>query len=113
MKAFSVIEYSTKGVLKDDFMRAGAMRNITPEVIYQSSIKPWCVIDKGVNIGMKAVNDANFSFAGVVNGSIPRIVQKYPTRFPFFMPTFISSSNGIILRTTASLFRDKECELRH
>lgn len=113
MKAFSVIEYSTKGILKEGFARAGVMRNITPEAIYESSIKPWCVMDKGVNIGMKAIDDTNFSFVDVVNGSIPWVVREHPTRFPFLMPTALSSSNGVILRTTRSHFRDNECEQYH
>ena len=111
MKAFSVIEYSTKKVLRKGFIEAGAMRNMTAEIIYESSIKPWCLMDKGVNVGMKAISDMNSSLIDVLNGSIPWVVRENPRRFPFLMPSVLSSSNGVMLKTIDKHFKDHECEL--
>ena len=114
MKAFSVIEFSTNDVLKKDFIKAGAIRNITPTAIYESSIQPWCLMDKGVNIGMKAISEINSTvLIDVINGSIPWVVREYPNRFPFLMPSILSSPNGVMLRTINNRFRDHECDRRH
>lgn len=116
MKAFSVIEYSTKNILKNNFVKIGAMKNITPDAIYRSSIKPWCIIEGGVNIGMKAVSDISSSLiTDVINKSIPWVVRKYPERFPFLMPINSSSNNvssdemGVIQRTISNHFKNQEC----
>ena len=74
-------------------IEAGKKGEITPAIIYDSSIKPWCnhkhptvhIDSVGVSPAVKAI----------IMQSVPRVVRDNPKYFPFMYPVRGQASVGL------------------
>jgi len=91
LKAISVIESKDKNILKPDFISSLKNQKLTADIIFQSSVKPWCVKSKMQknSSSMIIVSSLSDDAKLLVNNSIPWIVRKFPENFPFLAPAWI------------------------
>lgn len=115
LKAISVIESQDKNILSSEFLSALKHHNLTADIIFRSSMKPWCVRSKLKNkasSGMTFSSSLPISTQRLVKKSIPWIVRKFPKKFPFFVPAMwmINSSLADVLKKTFDPIWVEECK---
>jgi hypothetical protein len=85
LKRGGVNEQDFKGAIAPALVEAGKRGAITPELIYQHTILPWCPRG-GVNTAAVHVSALPFAQQRIVNASIPILARMYPGRYPFLVP---------------------------
>jgi hypothetical protein len=79
-------------------------KNVTAELLFDSSVKPWCSRKKKGKAmpGMIFVSSLSEEVQLLVNESIPWIVREYPEKFPFLVPGHLKhrlSTLGVLSQT--------------
>jgi hypothetical protein len=98
LKAYSVVESSTKNIISSQFMLAGMHRNLTASLVFHSSVRPWCMhgaSSKGSSHAMEFVPSLHLDLQLLANSSIPWIVRKFPDRYPFLLPGAVANTSSL------------------
>ena len=90
--------------ISDDIVRAGATGSITPQMIYDATIKPWCSPDNPVT----HVDELHKMSREAVMDAIPSVVRDNPAYFPFIYPRPGLRSTGLFEKCASKNWRD-EC----
>ena len=105
-------------MLSSEFLSALWYHNLTSDIIFRSSIKPWCVKSKfkskTSSSGMTFLASLPISTKILVANSIPWIVKKFPGNFPFFSPALwmLNSSTADLVRKIFDPIWVEECKNR-
>ena len=85
LKACGTIEnyHQCSRSVHNDLVAAGRTKNVTPDLIYRTSVKPWC------HKRHTAVHVTQLSqrAQALIHYAIPHIVKDNPRSFPFVRPT--------------------------
>jgi hypothetical protein len=90
LKRGGVNEQKFENALSSVIIEAGKIGRITPQLIYEHTIQPWCPANN------YAVHSSSFNSHTqmIINSSIPWIARLLPTRYPFLLPGWIDSKDG-------------------
>ena len=90
--------------ISDEIVRAGTTGSITPQMIYDATIKPWCSPDNRVT----HVDELHKLAREAVMDTIPAVVRNNPAYFPFIYPRPGLRTTGLF-RQCANRHWTKEC----
>jgi hypothetical protein len=110
LKRGGVNEQSFRNALPLAIINAGKIGKITPQLINEHTIQPWCTT-KHYSIH---VSNFNFNIQLIINSSIPWLARRLPGRYPFLLPGWIHSKDNAIvglMKRTGDPEWIKLCEL--
>jgi hypothetical protein len=80
--------------ISDAIVEAGKTGTITPEMLFQSSIQPWCNPEHKVS----HVDELHPSAKKAVMEAVPNVIRNNPAYFPFMYPTAGLRSTGLFTK---------------
>lgn len=97
-----------KNILSEDFITAGRQSKITPELIFSSTIFPWChknnyavhVTSITLPLNSKVDEAVKKRAKAMLEEAVPWIIRAEPASFPFLLPVEGNPAAGLFTRCT-------------
>lgn len=102
LKRGGVVEQSFKDAITLVLIEAGQKGAITPEMIFENSVIPWCAFPRNPNKTQchdhLSVHTSTLTpeLQLIVNTSMPRVVRAHPSRYPFLVPGLLGGEAGLM-----------------